>query len=101
MREQAVRSLDLEADLSIDSIKRAEIVGELAQELGATGAVDELAQLKTIDAIVGWFGATPAETPTAAPEPENGRLVRLVPQVVPCEPAAPVDLTGKTVVPRQ
>ncbi len=83
--------LDLEADLSIDSIKRAEIVGELAQELGATGAVEELAQLKTIDGIVGWFGApvTPKTT---------GRLVRLVPQVVAAEPAAPVDLTGKTVL---
>ncbi|NGY66034.1 SDR family NAD(P)-dependent oxidoreductase [Lentzea sp. NEAU-D13] len=84
--------LDLEADLSIDSIKRAEIVGELAQELGATGAIDELAQLKTIDGIVGWFGA-PATPPTT-----TGRLVRLVPQVVAAEPAAPVDLTGKTVL---
>jgi NAD(P)-dependent dehydrogenase (short-subunit alcohol dehydrogenase family)/malonyl CoA-acyl carrier protein transacylase len=84
--------LDLEADLSIDSIKRAEIVGELAQELGATGAIDELAQLKTIDGIVGWFGepATPSET--------TGRLVRLVPQVVAAEAAEPVDLTGKTVL---
>jgi len=85
--------LDLEADLSIDSIKRAEIVGELAQELGAVGSVDELAQLKTIDAIVGWFGAAPAQ-----PQPSTGRLVRLVPQVVPCEPAVPADLTGRNVL---
>ncbi|SDJ56033.1 Acyl transferase domain-containing protein [Lentzea albidocapillata subsp. violacea] len=87
--------LDLEADLSIDSIKRAEIVGELAQEFGAVGAVDELAQLKTIDGIVGWFGDTPAPK---AIEAGPGRLVRLVPQVVAAEPAAPTDLTGRTVL---
>lgn len=130
--------LDLEADLSIDSIKRAEIVGELAQELGAVGEIDELAQLKTIDGIVGWFGETPALAaaapvaalaaatapdrtlaaatapastlaaatltavtvgPPGAPSvPPRGRLVRLVPQVVVAEPAAPTDLTGKTVL---
>ncbi|MEU0877047.1 SDR family NAD(P)-dependent oxidoreductase [Lentzea sp. NPDC005914] len=95
--------LDLEADLSIDSIKRTEIVGELALELGAAGSVDELAQLKTIDGIVAWFGETPAalspvSTPALAPAPGSGRLVRLVPQVVPCEPAQPADLTGKTVL---
>ncbi|MCX2947169.1 type I polyketide synthase [Lentzea sp. NEAU-D7] len=93
--------LDLEADLSIDSIKRAEIVGELAQELGAAGEVDELAQLKTIDGIVAWFGETPALTAATAPAPVSapgGRLVRLVPQVVPAEPAAPAGLTGRTVL---
>ena len=94
--------LDLEADLSIDSIKRAEIVGELAQELGAPGSVDELAQLKTIDGIVGWFGEAPAPAPAVAAAPPRvpgtGRLVRLVPRVVPCEPAEPVDLTGKSVL---
>ncbi|MBM7859013.1 type I polyketide synthase [Lentzea nigeriaca] len=98
--------LDLEADLSIDSIKRAEIVGELAQELGATGSVDELAALKTIDGIVGWFGVgqvasastTNSKAVVLADAPTTGRLVRLVPQVVPCEPAEPADLAGKTVL---
>ncbi|GLY47202.1 polyketide synthase [Lentzea sp. NBRC 102530] len=96
--------LDLEADLSIDSIKRAEIVGELAQELGAPGEVDELAQLKTIDGIVAWFGDTPAlpaAPVVAAPEVvpgSTGRLVRLVPQVVPADPASPTDLTGRSVL---
>ncbi|MFC3899220.1 SDR family NAD(P)-dependent oxidoreductase [Lentzea rhizosphaerae] len=98
--------LDLEADLSIDSIKRAEIVGELASELGATGSVDELAQLKTIDGIVGWFGVgqeasastTNSQLVVLADAPTKGRLVRLVPKVVPCEPAEPADLTGKTVL---
>ncbi|MDT7790412.1 MAG: hypothetical protein QOF58_8831 [Pseudonocardiales bacterium] len=98
--------LDLEADLSIDSIKRTEIVGELAAELGATGSVDELAGLKTIDAIVGWFGSLdegnlhPPQVDEGSPHRASaaGRLVRLVPQVVPCEPAEPVDLAGKTVL---
>ncbi|WP_223165360.1 type I polyketide synthase [Lentzea indica] len=79
--------LDLEADLSIDSIKRAEIVGELAQELGAVGEVDELAQLKTIDGIVGWFGESPglasAEAftlaPTLAPIPAHTSASTLAP----------------------
>ncbi|WP_342670637.1 SDR family NAD(P)-dependent oxidoreductase [Lentzea jiangxiensis] len=104
--------LDLEADLSIDSIKRTEIVGELVAELGATGAVDELAQLKTIDGIVAWFGEASGEEATspravtaqaapphaAVPTQPPGRLVRLVPRVVPAAPAAPADLTGTTVL---
>jgi len=56
--------LDLEADLSIDSIKRIEILGELADRVGLPGAdgdtidesvVEELAQIKTINGIVGWI----------------------------------------------
>ncbi len=58
--------LDLEADLSIDSIKRIEIVGELADRVGLPGAdegsidesvVEELAQLKTLRGIVDWIAA--------------------------------------------
>ncbi|HEX7308001.1 SDR family NAD(P)-dependent oxidoreductase [Lentzea sp.] len=98
--EMLLPGLDLEADLSIDSIKRAEIVGELVAELGASGSVDELAQLKTIDGIVGWFGEAPAvaAAPPALEAPTGGRLVRLVPRVVPADPAPPVDLTGRTVL---
>jgi NAD(P)-dependent dehydrogenase (short-subunit alcohol dehydrogenase family) len=56
--------LDLEADLSIDSIKRVEIVGELAERIGlAAGAgggigddaLEALAQLKTLRALVAWI----------------------------------------------
>ncbi|SEQ18872.1 Acyl transferase domain-containing protein [Lentzea albida] len=99
--EMLLPGLDLEADLSIDSIKRTEIVGELAAELGATGSVDDLAQLKTIDAIVGWFGEAPALAEPPKPkaiEAGTGRLVRLVPRVVATGPATPPDLTGKTVL---
>jgi NAD(P)-dependent dehydrogenase (short-subunit alcohol dehydrogenase family)/acyl carrier protein len=52
---------DLEADLSIDSIKRTEILGELADRIDLQGAgtdgIDEaLAGLKTLRAIVDWIG---------------------------------------------
>ncbi|MEU9026519.1 SDR family NAD(P)-dependent oxidoreductase [Streptomyces sp. NPDC048383] len=88
--------LDLEADLSVDSIKRAEIAGELARRLG--GALDgsaalalddaeleELTRARTASAIAHWLvtrvvapsdvaataaPATPApEPPTPEPEP--------------------------------
>ncbi|MFD5268366.1 SDR family oxidoreductase [Streptomyces sp. NPDC058335] len=59
--------LDLEADLSIDSIKRAEIAGELARRLGAGGGADltsmddaeleELAKARTAAAVTGWLTA--------------------------------------------
>ena len=58
--------LDLEADLSIDSIKRAEIAGELAQRLGiAEGAaqllddteLEELSKARTAAAVTAWLTA--------------------------------------------
>ncbi|HEY3141772.1 MAG TPA: SDR family NAD(P)-dependent oxidoreductase [Acidimicrobiales bacterium] len=68
--------LDLEADLSIDSIKRIEIIGELADQVGLPGVedgaideavVEELAQLKTLRAIVAWIDERSPETALAAP----------------------------------
>ncbi|MET9450823.1 SDR family NAD(P)-dependent oxidoreductase [Streptomyces cinerochromogenes] len=55
--------LDLEADLSIDSIKRAEIAGELAQRLGIAGGahlladaeLEELAKARTAAAVTAWL----------------------------------------------
>ncbi|MFD0337374.1 SDR family oxidoreductase [Streptomyces sp. NPDC127117] len=74
--------LDLEADLSIDSIKRAEIAGELARRLGAGSdlaaldddALEELAKARTAAAVTDWLTARmggPAERPAvpAAVEP--------------------------------
>ncbi|MER5542567.1 SDR family NAD(P)-dependent oxidoreductase [Streptomyces sp. NPDC002589] len=57
--------LDLEADLSIDSIKRAEIAGELAKRLGIAGGaqilddaeLEELAKARTAAAVTGWLMA--------------------------------------------
>ena len=54
--------LDLEADLSIDSIKRTEIIAALAGQLGlaqasagAESVMEELAQVKTISGITDWL----------------------------------------------
>ena len=57
--------LDLEADLSIDSIKRIEIIGELAQRLGlrvegkggTDAIVEELATRKTLRSLVAWLSS--------------------------------------------
>ncbi|WP_031174095.1 type I polyketide synthase [Streptomyces durhamensis] len=57
--------LDLEADLSIDSIKRAEIAGELARRLGIAGGagvlddaeLEELAKARTAAAVTRWLTA--------------------------------------------
>ena len=62
--------LDLEADLSIDSIKRIEIVGELAERIGLGGLdesavdedmVEELASHKSLRGIVEWIEGLAAE----------------------------------------
>ncbi|MEU6083785.1 SDR family NAD(P)-dependent oxidoreductase [Streptomyces sp. NPDC047108] len=58
--------LDLEADLSIDSIKRAEIAGELAKRLGVGGGgaaalgddeLEDLARARTTAAVTAWLTA--------------------------------------------
>jgi malonyl CoA-acyl carrier protein transacylase/NAD(P)-dependent dehydrogenase (short-subunit alcohol dehydrogenase family) len=73
--------LDLEADLSIDSIKRIEIIGELAHRLGlrvegqrdSDKVVEELATRKTLRALVDWLttrlAASAAETPAPTAPP--------------------------------
>ncbi|MFD3309865.1 SDR family oxidoreductase [Streptomyces sp. NPDC058694] len=92
--------LDLEADLSIDSIKRAEIAGELAKRLGAGGGVDiaglddaeleDLAKARTAASVTGWLaarlagpaepsgGTAPSTTPATTGQPAgsgNGTAV--------------------------
>lgn len=74
---------DLEADLSIDSIKRTEILGEVAVRAGLTGAsngataeidpraLEELASLKTIAAIVSWIVASRGPASARQPAPES------------------------------
>ena len=69
--------LDLEADLSIDSIKRTEIAGELALRLGLGAAalgdaeLEELAKARTTRAIVAWLDGklVPAHTEQASAPP--------------------------------
>ncbi|MFF3753645.1 SDR family NAD(P)-dependent oxidoreductase [Streptomyces sp. NPDC002018] len=68
--------LDLEADLSVDSIKRAEIAGELAVRLGlpvgASTDIDGLSAARTAAGIAGLLVTLlggPAEPAAAAPAP--------------------------------
>ncbi|WP_203991239.1 type I polyketide synthase [Virgisporangium aurantiacum] len=72
--------LDLEADLSVDSIKRTEIVGELAAGLAgrlSDTALDDLGRMRTAGAIAEWLDASAQETTsageseTASPEPAD------------------------------
>ena len=107
--------LDLEADLSIDSIKRIEIIADVAERIGLPGAgsgglneavVEELAQLKTLAAIVDWIAAyqgdpAPATTPSSTAGPEiPGRALRYVVDLVdaPTQPAGPAPLAGACVI---
>ncbi|TWP24753.1 SDR family NAD(P)-dependent oxidoreductase [Apibacter muscae] len=53
--------LDLEADLSIDSIKRMEIIGALKEKLNITAdfeesedAIEKMASIKTLNGVIGW-----------------------------------------------
>ncbi|MFF1612491.1 SDR family NAD(P)-dependent oxidoreductase [Amycolatopsis sp. NPDC058278] len=72
--------LDLEADLSVDSIKRAEIAGELAIRLNLDtgGDVEELAKARTAAAIAALVGADRPEVGRPEPEPEPGEPAPLI-----------------------
>ncbi|HEV7758988.1 MAG TPA: phosphopantetheine-binding protein, partial [Acidimicrobiales bacterium] len=89
--------LDLEADLSIDSIKRIEIIGELADRVGLPGVepggdgpgideavVEELAQLKTLRSIVRWLDDHADEMADAEAEAQ-------------IRPASPAEVTATAV----
>ncbi|GAA1573701.1 hypothetical protein GCM10009678_65410 [Actinomadura kijaniata] len=80
--------LDLEADLSIDSIKRTEIIGELAERVGLAApgvrleepVVERLARIKTIGEIVSWIGdRLGAGTAPAAPAAATAEIAPLTP----------------------
>ncbi|MDR2122916.1 MAG: SDR family NAD(P)-dependent oxidoreductase [Flavobacteriaceae bacterium] len=54
--------LDLEADLSIDSIKRMEIIGVLREKLNipidfeeSEGAIEKMASIKTLNGVISWI----------------------------------------------
>jgi malonyl CoA-acyl carrier protein transacylase/NAD(P)-dependent dehydrogenase (short-subunit alcohol dehydrogenase family) len=107
--------LDLEADLSIDSIKRTELVGLLADRLGLTrtggplddSVAEELSRLRTLRSIVDWivnrpWGQSPANSIPAAPvqasRPPRARryLVEAISSPVPAGPPA-VSVAGRRV----
>ncbi|GGQ41565.1 polyketide synthase [Couchioplanes caeruleus subsp. azureus] len=73
--------LDLEADLSVDSIKRAEVAGEVANKLGLSVEGDEseledLVKARTVRAMVSWLdtriNASPASAAVAGSAPAAG-----------------------------
>ncbi|WP_455753569.1 SDR family NAD(P)-dependent oxidoreductase [Streptomyces erythrochromogenes] len=93
--------LDLEADLSIDSIKRVEIIGALADRIGlpqapdrtpdqdgsAESAIEELSRLKTLRGIVDWVTSHTPGGPTAESEPAAPAVGRLRVDLSPLPPA--------------
>ncbi|WP_328682026.1 SDR family NAD(P)-dependent oxidoreductase [Streptomyces sp. NBC_00322] len=92
-REMLDPALDLEADLSVDSIKRVEIIGALADRIGlprgadgpAESAVEELSRLKTISGIVDWIvarGTSADPAPTTDPAPTRAPASAAAPQTL-------------------
>ncbi|CAM5307887.1 type I polyketide synthase [Streptomyces avidinii] len=83
-RDMLDPELDLEADLSIDSIKRVEIIGALADRIGlpqnpggtTESAVEELSRIKTLRGIVDWVTS---RSPAAPAAPAPARSVSSVP----------------------
>jgi malonyl CoA-acyl carrier protein transacylase/NAD(P)-dependent dehydrogenase (short-subunit alcohol dehydrogenase family) len=95
--------LDLEADLSIDSIKRVEILGVLTQRIGIRGdealqeLPEDLVRIKTIRGIVGALVAwSPSELqrPSLAPTPAPAGAGVAAPVLAP--PAAPASVAPVT-----
>ncbi|MGW4466825.1 SDR family NAD(P)-dependent oxidoreductase [Micromonospora sp. NPDC004704] len=71
--------LDLEADLSIDSIKRAEVAGEVAARLrlaveGDEAELEDLVKARTVRTMVDWLNQKLQGEAAAAPSPGNGVL---------------------------
>lgn len=110
--------LDLEGDLSIDSIKRVEILGELGQRLNLGGVEDQeavveaLAGIKTLRGIVEWLERRNAPTVPfqpvqpilldPEPDPEPAPAAGVSRYVLRVEAAAPpringLSLDGKTI----
>ncbi|MER5885236.1 SDR family oxidoreductase [Streptomyces sp. NPDC001941] len=103
--------LDLEADLSVDSIKRTEIAGELGKRLAGSGMdlrslpdaeLEELTRARTAQAIADWLGtrlgapapasaapAPAAPAPVPVPEPVALAAPEPVAEPVPETPEAP------------
>ncbi|MFJ8003920.1 SDR family oxidoreductase [Streptomyces fagopyri] len=103
--------LDLEADLSVDSIKRAEIAGELATRLGLTTTgdtdtgIEELAKARTAAAITALLAGGRGEAagtgaPDRGPAPAEPVVVaprRLVMREFDLAPAQPDTATDQLV----
>jgi len=97
--------LDLEADLSIDSIKRTEIIGALTDRLGLVrggtalneSVMEELTQLRTLHRIADWIirqTSTPEQT---TPPPRVRRYLVDVTTLSPLSASVGMSLTGRRV----
>ncbi|WP_257667609.1 type I polyketide synthase [Parapedobacter tibetensis] len=107
--------LDLEADLSIDSIKRMEIIGELRLQLGGfskpDGVEDEalmedLAGIKTLSALLEWITqyrpttdapaheGTPVTLPEASTRLTESQIKTILLTVVSDKTGYPADMLG-------
>ncbi|SEB10178.1 type I polyketide synthase [Pedobacter hartonius] len=84
-QEMLGMEMDLEADLSIDSIKRMEIIGTLRTALGGfnhsdkteDAAMEELAGIKTLSGLVNWINDNAVSTAGTA-IPENAEMTLTV-----------------------
>ncbi|MEN9919507.1 MAG: hypothetical protein RL662_1943 [Bacteroidota bacterium] len=81
--------LDLEADLSIDSIKRMEIIGTLRDKLNITGsledsedAIEKMASIKTLNGLIGWLEELAQSAPQSAPSQPVAPIHNTVPVAV-------------------
>lgn len=78
--------LDLEADLSIDSIKRMEIIGSLREKLNISGSIEDaddtiekLASVKTLNGLIDWIRelANGAENKDSIPQSQIGQTIQV------------------------
>ena len=105
--------LDLEADLSIDSIKRMEIIGALREKLHITGTIEEsedviekMTTIKTLNGLIGWMeelaqpnqGQPPVSTETSVAAPQASfsleEVKRQLLETVSEKTGYPVDMLG-------
>ncbi|MFC9744970.1 SDR family NAD(P)-dependent oxidoreductase [Streptomyces niveus] len=88
--------LDLEADLSVDSIKRAEIAGELAVRLGlpldASGELDGLSTARTAAGITGLLVERLTGTGDTRPEAETAAETAAADDGTPAESTAEAEI---------
>lgn len=87
-QEMLGMDLDLEADLSIDSIKRMEIIGDLKEKIGfghsaadSDNLMEHLATIKTLNGLVNWISEVDAE-PVETEESLSRLRFELIPSVL-------------------
>lgn len=84
-QEMLGMEMDLEADLSIDSIKRVEIIGTLRNELGTLAkgntnedmVMEQLAGIKTLSGLVSWLTEFSGADATPATSEKNGTTAEI------------------------